>query len=114
MESNHRSLDVNQASSPLDHRVIASPRNSGPDWKKRKGQDSNLQGLSPRPPSKRVPSCLLARPSLIAVPAGLEPAPVRLTAGRTTVVLRDKKSEVQPHKSRQHRTKLVPVCKLAQ
>jgi hypothetical protein len=29
----------------------------------RKGQDSNLQGLSPRPLSKRVPSCLLARPS---------------------------------------------------
>ncbi len=30
---------------------------------KRKGQDSNLQGLAPRPLSKRVPSCLLARPS---------------------------------------------------
>ena len=29
----------------------------------RKGQDSNLQGLSPRLLSKQVPSCLLARPS---------------------------------------------------
>src|SRR5439155_5371400 len=45
----------------------------------RKGQDSNLQGLSPRPASNRVPSCLLARPSQ-AAPVGLEPTPVWLTA----------------------------------
>ena len=30
----------------------------------RKGQDSNLQGLAPCPASDRVPSCLLARPSV--------------------------------------------------
>src|SRR5436309_11485706 len=30
----------------------------------RKGQDSNLQGLSPRPLSTRVPSCLVAGPSV--------------------------------------------------
>jgi hypothetical protein len=54
----------------------------------RKGQDSNLQGLAPRPASNRVPSCLLARPSL-AVPAGFEPATVWLTTSRTTVVLQD-------------------------
>jgi hypothetical protein len=34
----------------------------------RKGQDSNLQGLSPRPVSNRVPSCLLARPSVSSCP----------------------------------------------
>ena len=56
----------------------------------RKGQDSNLQGLAPRPASNRVPSCLLARPSVSAAPAGLEPAPVWLTASRTTVVLQGK------------------------
>src|SRR5581483_534981 len=42
---------------------------------KRKGQDSNLQGLTPRPLSKRVPSCLLARPSVGAVAReGIEPS----------------------------------------
>src|SRR6185312_3449009 len=36
--------------------------------KKRKGQDSNLQGLAPRPASNRVPSCLLACPSVFSCP----------------------------------------------
>jgi hypothetical protein len=34
----------------------------------RKGQDSNLQGLAPRPASNRVPSCQLACPSVSSCP----------------------------------------------
>ena len=55
----------------------------------RKGQELNLQGLAPRPDSSRVPSPVGSPFRLPAVPAGVELAPVRLTAGRTTVVLRD-------------------------
>ena len=75
----------------------------------RKGQDSNLQGLSPRPLSRRVPSCQLACPSVSATkrhqhsspgslrvtkagPVGLEPTTFPLTGGRTTVVLQANQS----------------------
>src|SRR5690242_17276000 len=93
MESNHRSLVVTQASSPLDHRVFQSSRQElnlprpayqtgasplGHGWGSGRDRTRTCKGCSPRPLSKRVPSCLLARPSVTAVPAGLEPAPVRL------------------------------------
>ena len=53
----------------------------------RKGQESNLQGLSPRLLSKQVPSPGWLALPYRAVPAGLEPAIVRLTGGRSTLEL---------------------------
>ncbi len=59
---------------------------------KRKGWESNPQGLAAHLLSRQVPSPLGSPFQRKAVPVGLEPTPISLTGSRTTVVLRDKRA----------------------